>query len=310
MSGLKIILVSQKGGVGKSTLAANLAAWFCLEKGEKTGLLDFDPHGSSSSWVSGARPIGLTAVHNPIDESGARRWLLSARNALRRMTESHEVVIADLTWTPQVDAEFLLNFDLVLVPSGVSEIELAATVAFIERYRWVFAPSDPQAMAPGLVVCPSRIKEEHVSDHALTSVAFPVPFALSPPVFDDAAVRNLYRKDYIVAQHGSMREHFVRFAQGVQAAANLLLQQRAMKPPAFSAPKKIATYNGVLQRYLAERAEAGETSHSLASGPRSLKLVPPVQNPPSKSVSEPLSAKPGLIAKFLNSLERPSGSGR
>ena len=43
----KIILVmSGKGGVGKSTIAANLAVWLSMQ-GKKTGLLDIDIHGPS-----------------------------------------------------------------------------------------------------------------------------------------------------------------------------------------------------------------------------------------------------------------------
>jgi ATP-binding protein involved in chromosome partitioning len=43
----KILLVmSGKGGVGKSTIAANLAVWLSMQ-GKKTGLLDIDIHGPS-----------------------------------------------------------------------------------------------------------------------------------------------------------------------------------------------------------------------------------------------------------------------
>ncbi|MEJ2649999.1 MAG: Mrp/NBP35 family ATP-binding protein [Sedimentisphaerales bacterium] len=43
----KIILVmSGKGGVGKSTIASNLAVWLSMQ-GKKTGLLDIDIHGPS-----------------------------------------------------------------------------------------------------------------------------------------------------------------------------------------------------------------------------------------------------------------------
>jgi ATP-binding protein involved in chromosome partitioning len=42
----KILVLSGKGGVGKSTIAANLAVWLSMEGG-KTGLLDVDIHGPS-----------------------------------------------------------------------------------------------------------------------------------------------------------------------------------------------------------------------------------------------------------------------
>ncbi|MBN2019284.1 MAG: P-loop NTPase [Sedimentisphaerales bacterium] len=42
----KILVLSGKGGVGKSTIAANLAVWLSMENGN-TGLLDIDIHGPS-----------------------------------------------------------------------------------------------------------------------------------------------------------------------------------------------------------------------------------------------------------------------
>lgn len=54
----KIIVLSEKGGVGKSTVAANIAAALSL-KGETVGLLDVDIHGPSIPKIMGlesARP--------------------------------------------------------------------------------------------------------------------------------------------------------------------------------------------------------------------------------------------------------------
>lgn len=53
----KIVVMSGKGGVGKSTVAANLAFTLAL-KGFKTGLLDCDIHGPSIP-----KMLGLTNIH-------------------------------------------------------------------------------------------------------------------------------------------------------------------------------------------------------------------------------------------------------
>ena len=42
----EILILSGKGGVGKSSVAVNLAVWLSMQ-GKKTGLLDIDIHGPS-----------------------------------------------------------------------------------------------------------------------------------------------------------------------------------------------------------------------------------------------------------------------
>ena len=58
--GRKILVLSGKGGVGKSTIAANLAAGLAM-KGKKTGLLDVDLHGPSIPGIFGLKGKRLDA---------------------------------------------------------------------------------------------------------------------------------------------------------------------------------------------------------------------------------------------------------
>jgi len=61
----KILVLSGKGGVGKSTVAANLARWLA-ESGAKTGLLDVDIHGPSIPKL-----LGIEGERLRNDASGA-----------------------------------------------------------------------------------------------------------------------------------------------------------------------------------------------------------------------------------------------
>ena len=47
-AGRGLVMVMGKGGVGKSTIAANLSAYLAYQMGLSTTLIDWDPHGSSS----------------------------------------------------------------------------------------------------------------------------------------------------------------------------------------------------------------------------------------------------------------------
>jgi Mrp family chromosome partitioning ATPase/predicted Fe-Mo cluster-binding NifX family protein len=61
----KILVLSGKGGVGKSTIAANLAVWLSM-RGEKVGLLDIDIHGPSIPKLLGLEQKTLQGIGDKI----------------------------------------------------------------------------------------------------------------------------------------------------------------------------------------------------------------------------------------------------
>jgi len=61
----KLLVMSGKGGVGKSTVAANLAV-FLSERGYRTGLLDVDVHGPSIAGLLGLVGLSLNFVGDKI----------------------------------------------------------------------------------------------------------------------------------------------------------------------------------------------------------------------------------------------------
>ena len=229
MSTFKILVTSQKGGVGKSTVSANLAAYL-RRQGKTVTLIDFDTHGSSSTWLTRAPNIGVVVQHHilPLDQGG-NRPILDARLHLRRAASSTEVVICDLTWTDSIAGELMFEYDLVIVPTSVSEIELAATAGFLSRHRWVF--DSAIHTPPTLLVCPTRVQPEQLHSDVFSKQRFPVSFMLAPPVLEAQSAREMFERGYLMDLQDSCGASFNEFGKSVCAAREMRESVQGVRQP-------------------------------------------------------------------------------
>jgi cellulose biosynthesis protein BcsQ len=232
----KILVTSQKGGVGKSTLSANLVAYLSRSLGLPVTLIDWDPHGSSSNWLKQAPQVGAVIQHLalPVDQGG-NRPIFEARLQMRRAASECDILVCDLTWSDSLAGELMFEFDMVLVPTSVSEIELAATSGFLSRHRWVF--DSASARRPMLVVCPTRVLNEQLNSDVFTKQRFPVSFMLAPPILEAQSARDLFERGYLMDAQDMGGESFREFGQAICAAREIRMAQ--LSQPRKPAPVKL-----------------------------------------------------------------------
>jgi chromosome partitioning protein len=186
---MRFVVFNQKGGVGKSTIAANLAA-VAASRGERTLLVDLDPQANASQYVLG--PVAGEAKPNLVDlfEEGLSFRLfktdprlfvhatpfpgldvvpshpgvevllpkLESRHKIFRVREvvdalGYGTVFFD---TPPADNVLTLSglvaADRVLVPFDCDDFARRAIKPLLERIEEVRADHNPRLKVEGVVV--------------------------------------------------------------------------------------------------------------------------------------------------------------
>jgi chromosome partitioning protein len=121
-----ICVAQQKGGSGKTTIAANLAVAFS-RGGQSVALLDTDPQGSLGRWFMARRELG----GEDLGFSTASAWGVSYE--CDKLRKSFDFVIVDTP--PKVDADLrpaLREASLVIVPVAASQVDVWATESVLD----------------------------------------------------------------------------------------------------------------------------------------------------------------------------------
>lgn len=118
-----IVIANPKGGVGKSTIATNLAGYFA-SRGEKVMLGDIDAQQSSHAWLK-LRPDDLPAI-TPwnVDEDRIGKLLDD---------ETHFVLDTPAGLKGKRLDEVLKHADKVIVPLQASIFDILATQEFLQK---------------------------------------------------------------------------------------------------------------------------------------------------------------------------------
>ncbi|PYG30452.1 ParA family partition ATPase [Pelagimonas varians] len=129
MPGHVITVAQQKGGSGKTTLAAHLALGF-RQQGKRVALVDLDPQGSLGRWYM-TRIERDPSLCDDLDFTTSSAWGISLE--CRKLTANNDLVIIDTP--PKADSDLrpaLRVADLVVVPVSASHVDLWATEGVLD----------------------------------------------------------------------------------------------------------------------------------------------------------------------------------
>ncbi len=145
-----IAMIQQKGGVGKSTIAGNLAGEF-HQLGRTVAILDLDPQQSLLSWAEFGNGL-LRQIVTVVDATTPR----TLKAALDRVASIDRVILDCPPGLPDTGIMAALVADLVLLPVSPSPLDFKAIKEAVELVRETRERRKDKK--PAIAFIPSRVE--------------------------------------------------------------------------------------------------------------------------------------------------------
>jgi len=175
-----LLLGSQKGGCGKSTLATNIAA--ALAHKSDVFLLDTDTQGTSSTWVQDRESQDVPAVQC-VQRFG------DIRNTVKDLAGRYDHVVIDAIGRDSTELRTgLIVADVVLCPFRPSQADVDTAKHLAEVVDQAKDLNAGMRILGVLTLCPTNPRIKEVRDARAYLKDFSIPIA-KPVVYD----RKVYR---------------------------------------------------------------------------------------------------------------------
>jgi chromosome partitioning protein len=205
-----IAVAGRKGGIGKSTIAGNLAAEFAAMK-RSVRLLDADPQHSLVAWAEQGDGMLARAVEKV--EGGAGRLRARARQAEK---DADIVLIDTPPGAPEIAYEAALAADLMLLPCGPSPLDLFALKEVLSL--GLKARAERRSKKPRIRFVPSKVLMSTTLGRGLASSLKDMGKKVLPPIGQRIVVAEAVAAGLTVAEYApnsAAHEEFRELAKAV-----------------------------------------------------------------------------------------------
>jgi chromosome partitioning protein len=205
-----IAVAGRKRGIGKSTIAGNLAAEFAAMK-RSVRLLDADPQHSLVAWAEQGDGILARAVEKV--EGGAGRLRARARQAEK---DADIVLIDTPPGAPEIAYEAALAADLMLLPCGPSPLDLFALKEVLSL--GLKARAERRSKKPRIRFVPSKVLMSTTLGRGLASSLKDMGKKVLPPIGQRIVVAEAVAAGLTVAEYApnsAAHEEFRELAKAV-----------------------------------------------------------------------------------------------
>lgn len=208
-------LASTKGGVGKTTIALNLAA--VLARNARVVVLDADPAGHSTAVSEmGTLPFSVTShLLEEVEAKAVAEWTKTVR------AQQADYVILDAPGA--LGAAFgavIAIADLALIPVGASMLDIrgaAETVGIVRRHRKAGGKGRPD-----ILVVPSRVDRRTGAGRDVVGTLAGLTEPVAPPISLRAAVADSLSAGETVPPDSPSGAEFTALADAVRVRLETL----------------------------------------------------------------------------------------
>lgn len=185
-----ILIGSKKGGVGKSTLATNIASYLA-NNGKDTILVDSDVQRSSSNWFH-------DRMETPLDKMACVQKYDNIKSTLQDLNNRYEFVVADCQGRDSVELRTgLLAADIFIIPCRPSQPDIDTIPIMSDMVKQAREMNEALKAYCVLTMCPTNPQVTEIAD----SQKFIQNFAEIKLLDSLIGDRKVYR-DAIASGHG------------------------------------------------------------------------------------------------------------